>query len=111
MPSYNALPVSVIYPGNNIALVSDASTDTGVTTTQQTVIGPSNSNANVINIINTTNQTAQGQLSWDDTTGDYQNASGMMIGSGSALCYNLADGFLRFTFSTAPTSGSLVVAR
>ena len=112
MPAYNAQPVRALYPGASIALVDDASTDTGITTTQQFAVGPNPVNtSNVINFINTTNQDAVGQISWHDVTGDYKAAASLTVASGTSLPYNLADGWVRFTFASAPTSGSLVASR
>ena len=82
-----------------------------MTTTQQVYIGPvPGTGSNTINIINTTNQTVTGQISADDVTGDYQPAANLTLATNTALVYSMADGWLRFT-CTAPTSGSLVVAR
>lgn len=112
MPSYNTHPKRVIYPGAQIALVNDASTDSGVTTSQQCYIGPNpGQNSNTITVLNTTNQDAIGQFASIDATANYKNLSGLIVPAGTALPYNLSDGWLRFTFGTAPTSGSLIVAR
>ena len=113
MPAYNAQPVRALYPGETIALVADASVDTAVTDTQQFSIGPNpTQNSNALNFHNSTNVDAQGQLSPDDSaTGTYKNVSGLLVAAGTVLPYNLAGGFLRFHFASAPTSGSLTVVR
>jgi hypothetical protein len=118
MPSYITSPqptqLLAIYPGNAIPLVKDASVDTGVTKTQQLAFGPApgNSVGNMV-IVNQTNQQAQGQYSPDDTKGDtsYENLSGCVIPAGSALPYNLTGGWIRFTYTVAPTTGTLTVTR
>jgi hypothetical protein len=116
MPSYITSPqvqqVNAIYPGDSIALVNDATTDTGVTTTLQFALGPTpdGSVGNIV-IVNTTNQQAQGQYSFIDIAADYENLSGCIVPNGTSLPYNLSGGWMRFTFSVAPTSGSLVISR
>ena len=112
MPAYNAQPVRVIYPGASIALVDNAAVDSGITTTQQVAIGPNPvNNSNVVNFINTTDQDAQGQIAHQDVAASYAVASGLVVAAGTAFPYNLADGWVRFTFAVAPTSGSLIAAR
>lgn len=112
MPAFQtAGPITAIYPGDSIALVNDASTDSGLTTTQQVAITDTGVGA-TITVINTTNQDATGQMSADPlTTGSYKPASGLIVPSGTALPYNLSQTAIRFTFTVAPTSGSLVVSR
>ena len=112
MPAYNAQPVRALYPGESIALVDDASVDTAITTTQQFAVGPNPvQTSNVINFINTTNHDAVGQISWHDVTGDYVTSASLTVAAGTALPYNMADGWVRFTFAIAPTTGSFVAAR
>ena len=113
MPTYNASPAIALTPGDTVALVNNAATDSGVTATQQVHVGPSGTAAGqTVNVVNTTNQDATGEISnLADVAGDYKNASGFVVPSGTALPYNMAPGWLRFTFGTAPTSGSLVVSR
>ena len=113
MPSYNAQPVRALYPGETIALVNNAATDSGITTTQQFAIGPNPvQGTNTINFINTTNQDAQGEISPDDlSAGSYAPASGLVVAAGSSFPWNQAGNFVRFTFASAPTSGSLTAAR
>ena len=113
MPAYNASPAIALTPGDTVALVNNAATDAGVTATQQVHIGPSGTAAGqTVNVVNTTNQDATGQIANQaDVTGDYKPASGFVVPAGTALPYNLAMGWLRFTFVSAPTSGSLIVSR
>jgi hypothetical protein len=112
MPSYNAVQPAALYPGTAIALVNNAATDTGVTTSQQCAIAPSQSGAGItVMVLNTTNQQAQGEFSPTDTSANYQLLSGCVVGPGAAFPYNLTAGWIRFTFAVAPTSGSLIVSR
>jgi hypothetical protein len=112
MPAYNTVPVAALYQGTQIACVNNAAVDTNVTTTQQLAVAPPPNGAGLtVMITNTTNQQAVGQFSWVDTAADYVPLSGCVIGPGTALAYNLATGWLRFTFATAPSSGSLIVSR
>ena len=112
MPAYNTDPVRALYPGESIALVNDASVDTGISTTQQFAVGPNPiQGSNVVNFINTTNHDAQGQIAEKDVAASYANASGLVVSAGTALPWNMADGWVRFTFASSPTSGSLVAAR
>lgn len=112
MPAYNTVPVAALYQGSPIAVVNNAAVDANVTTTQQLAIAPPPNGAGLtIMISNTTNQQATAQFSWHDVAADYQPLSGCIIPSDSVLAYNLATGWLRFTFASAPTSGSLIVSR
>lgn len=112
MPAYNTVPVAALYQGSPIAVVNNAAVDDNVTTTQQLAIAPPpNGTGLTIMISNTTNQQATALFSWHDVPGDYQPLSGCIIPPSSVLAYNLATGWLRFTFASAPTSGSLIVSR
>ncbi len=112
MPAYPSAQPAALYPGAPITLVNNAATDSGITTTAQFAVPPAPNGSGVtLMIVNTTNQPATGQFSWIDVTGDYQNLSGCVVAAGQALAYNLATGWIRFTFVSAPTSGSLVVSR
>lgn len=116
MPSYITSPqpvqLDVLWKGKSIAFVNNAANDSGVTTTQQVSVAPEPGSGSVtLNIINTTNQTATLQASWVDVTGNYQPVASGTIATDTALEYNLSGGWIRFTFTTAPTSGSLVVTR
>lgn len=116
MPSYisnaQTQQVNALYPGGSIAIVNNAAVDSGVTTTLQFANGPvPNQSGNTIVINNTTNQTATGEWSNTDTAANYTNLSGCVVPANSSLPYNLSGGWLRFTFSVAPTSGSLIVSK
>lgn len=114
MPTFQTSgPITALYPGDSISLVADASVDTGITSTQQVAIASVSGVAAPITVINTTDKDATGQTSAIPglTAAAYKALSGLVVPSGTALPYNLAGGFLRFTFAVAPTSGSLVVQR
>jgi hypothetical protein len=113
MPAYSATGNrTAIYPGDFVAVVNNAATYSGITTTQQLAIGPvGNQTGCTVMVTNTTNQQATGQYSWTDVEADYQPLSGFVIPPDTALAYNLSLGFIDFTFASAPTSGSLVVSR
>lgn len=102
-----------LLPNTSLAVVNDASVDTGITRTKQfMVIPPDGGGSNGITIVNTTDKDATGQISTVPfTSAAYQNASGLIVPSGSSLAYNVNAGFICFTFAVAPTSGSLVVMR
>ena len=106
--------LTALYPGTQFVAVNNAASDSGVTTTLQVAIGPTPGNSPVNMVItNTTNHDATGQYSPEDAlgTGSYEPLSGCVIPAGSSLPYNLQGGWVRFTFVTAPTSGSLIVSR
>ena len=116
MPSYNAAIPRAIYPGNEIALVNNAATDASVTTTQQCSMGPDPGGQTAVVLTNSTNQTATVQIAPSDTPSLYQPYT--YLGSAITAAANTSVGFpivpnvwLRCTFATAPTSGSLILSR
>lgn len=112
MPSYPATPPVCLHQGRSLALVNNAAVDGSVTTTIQCAIGPTpGSDTCTVTAINGTNQTATGQFAQSDVAANYQPLSGFVVPSGSALPYNLPVGWIRFTFTVAPTTGSLTVMR
>jgi hypothetical protein len=112
MPAYPISQPAALYPGSQIALVNNAATDSGITTTAQFALLPGMNGTGVtLMILNATNHDAQGQFAPTDTAGNYQNLSGCIVPAGTALPYNLSGGWMRFTFAVAPTSGSLIVSR
>ena len=112
MPSYAAGTGKALYPGDAIALVNNAAIDTGVTSTQQFAVGadPVGTTVGIV-VVNTTDKDATGQYAATDADANYKNLSGLVVPSGTALPYNVAGGLIRFTFVSAPTSGSLTVRR
>lgn len=112
MPSYPAAQASALYPGSSIALVNNAAVDANVSTSAQFALAPSQNGAGItLMVLNATNQQAVGQYATTDTDANYMPLSGLIVGPGAAVPYNLVAGWLRFTFVTPPTSGSLIVSR
>lgn len=120
IPSVTAQPTQLLalYPGRSIAVVNNAATDSNITTTQQIAIGPApGSGGRTLVVVNSTNQTATGQYAAQDPTpagvqATYEPLSGFVIPNGQSLAYNVpyGAGWINFTFTTAPTSGSLIVS-
>lgn len=121
MPNYISTPqvsqVKAIAPGNQIALVNDGSVDTGVTKTLQAAIARVPGAPNGLTVVNTTTQTATLEVANQDVDGDYQPFTDGDTGTAGTVATNTTKRFtcdgpwIRFTFGTAPTSGSLIVAR
>ena len=122
MPSYINNPqtgqVVALYPGENLALVNDASTDSGITKSLQFAVGPIPGNGtSTLVFTNTTNQDATLKyapaeiLYPGSTQPTYEPLSGGTVSAGTSLSYNLSGGWVLATFASAPTSGSLVVSR
>lgn len=116
MPAYITTPQPVqlvaLYKGNSIFFVNNAAVDSGITKTVQAAVGPEPGAGGVtLNIINETNEQATLETAWADADANYQPVSGGIIAAGASLEYNLSGGWIRFTFGTAPTTGSLVVTR
>jgi len=112
MPSYPITQPAALYPGSQVTLVNNAAVDSGITTSAQFALAPGMNGAGVTAMItNTTNQSAQGQFAPTDIAANYQNLSGCIVPAGTTLHYNVSGGWMRFTFSAAPTTGSLIVSR
>jgi hypothetical protein len=112
MPAYGAAGYpKALNVGDTIQLINAADATAGnVSNTSPLTISPSPmSGQRTITILNTTNQQAQGQLAAVDTTASYENTSGFTIAAGASLTYNLGVCFLRFNFSSSPSSGLLTV--
>lgn len=113
MPAFQTSgPLTALYPGDSIALVNNAASDSGLTSTQQVVIAEVSGVTAPLVITNTTNQTATGQASSAPlTSASFKPLTGCVIAAGTSLTYNIGQTTINFTFSVAPTSGSLVVQR
>ena len=112
MPAYPVASPSALYPGSQLALVNNAAVDSGITTTEQFALIPLGDGSGcTLMITNTTNQQATGQYAPTDVDANYKPLSSCIVTTGAVLPYNLSGGWLRFTFATAPTSGSLIVSR
>ena len=116
MPVYNttaAFPKPSLHTGDRIALVNNAAVDTGVLATQQIAIAPhQGDSATYCTVFNGTNQTVQMQAAPTDpavTTGVAWAALGATIGAGTLLVLSCPVPWLRGLFTTAPSTGSLII--
>ena len=123
MPAFitaNLKPVA-IYPGQSIVLINNAATDTGVTSTVQVAIGPDPMGQYRCNIVNTTNQTATVNVAPNDAilttpaSTSYEpytdGATAVTVAGSKAVSFNCFGPWINCSFSTAPTSGSLILSR
>jgi hypothetical protein len=120
MPSYNVANVSTaLYQGDQIALVNNGATDTGVTKTMQVAITsvPQGGDGDKLTLFNTTTQTATVQTCWHDVDADYQplkdadTGQAITVATNSSIVFTCIGPLLRCTIASAPTSGSLVLSR
>jgi hypothetical protein len=125
MPSFVTNPqqtqLVTLYPGNHIALVNNAATDTGITRTMQVAIGPDPMGNYRVVITNSTNQTATPTVAPNDSVlispaaASYEpysdEAQAITVAAGTSESFNCFGPWLSFTFGTAPTSGSLILSR
>jgi hypothetical protein len=119
MPAYIVNPQFVqlvqLNPGNSIAVVNNAAVDSGILTTQQLAIGPDPTGNSQVTVTNTTNQTATPQTASTDTAAQYEpyyvQGSAITVPAGESVSSPINARWLRFTYATAPTSGSLIVTR
>jgi len=119
MPSYITSPatqqVNALYPGNSLALVNDASKDTGVTKTIQFAVGPDPLGNYRLTLNNTTNQTATVNQAASDADANYQpysdEGTAITLATNTSKTFYCAGPWIRCSFSSAPTSGNLVVSR
>jgi hypothetical protein len=116
MPSYNTVtPPPQLGFGAYYLLVNNAVTDTGVTVSQQIQVSPSDA---PLQLTNGTNQTATIQYSPVDADNPgtsppvlFYEAVGTVASDASASFAIQAAGYIRVTFASAPTSGSIAVSR
>jgi len=117
MPVYPSATPRVLYAGETIALVNNAAVDTNVTTTIQVSIPSSPAYPSLFSIVNTTNQTATIQVAYSDVAANYQalknadTTNAITVANGSTVVFSCIGPWLRCTFASAPTSGSLVICR
>jgi len=118
MPAYSATtPARAIYPGNNIALVNNGATDTGVTKTVQVAVAQMPGTPDKLALHNTTAQTATVQVCWHDVDADYQalkdadTGTAITVATNSSIVFTCIGPWIRCTIASAPTSGSLVLSR
>ena len=117
MPSYGSATPRAIYPGNNVALVNNAATDTGVTKTISVAFAKVAGYPATCSLNNTTGQTATVQTSNDDVDADYtalkngDTGLAITVSTASSVVFTCAEPWIRCTIASAPTSGSLVLSR
>jgi hypothetical protein len=119
VPAYNTVPAIALTPGDSVALVNNAATDTGVTNSQQVHIGPSaTASGTRVHVSNTTNQTLTVKTTAvADSSGNYQpltdadTAEAITVATDTDASFDPGVCWLLFNFGTAPTSGSAVIAR
>lgn len=124
MPSF--LPVTTnpkaIYPGQSITLVLNAATtDTNVTSTLQVAIGSDPQGSYRLTMVNTTNQTATVQVAPNDpvlptpAAAAYQpyqdEGTAITVPASKSVSFNCFGPWVNCTFTTAPSSGSLILSR
>ena len=112
MPTYNTVsssPKPALYTGDQIALVNNAAVDSGVLATQQVAIAPApGDTATYCNVFNGTNQAVQMQAAPLDSAALYVSL-GSSIAAGALATISCPVPWLRGLFTTAPTTGSLIV--
>lgn len=116
MPQFNAaIPSAALYPGNQVALVNSAATDGSVTKTISVAVNAMPGYDPVLTVVNTTNQTATAQVGFANVEADYQPLSNggtaVTVATNTVETFTCSGPWVRFTFSSAPTSGSLVLCR
>jgi hypothetical protein len=118
MPSYPTKVAAALYPGDQITLVNDAATDSGVTSTIQAAVGPApgNNQAHFV-AFNSTDQNATIEVAWEDVEADYLPFNGewgpqaVVVNSNESVFFYCPGPFVRAAFVTAPTRGSLILYR
>ena len=113
MPAYNTQPMPTpkpaLYTGDQIALVNNAAVDSGILATQQVAIAPApGDTATYCTVFNGTNQAVQMQSALSDSAALYQTF-GSSIGAGDGATIYCPVPWVRGLFTTAPTTGSLVI--
>jgi hypothetical protein len=127
MPVFASIQPPGLYPGDNYALVNNAASDTIVHLTQQVVICQTTEIAgNQLTLTNTTNQAASVYVAAADAptatypngqTGNYKaltdadSNTAVTVASGSTITFTTPGPFICGYFATAPSSGSLIIAR
>jgi hypothetical protein len=118
MPAYSTTtPARAIYPGNEIALVNNGATDTGITKTAQVAFAPMPGYANTLALVNTTTQAATVQVAGSDVDANYQalkdadTGTAITAAAGGSVQFTCIGPWIRCLMAAAPTSGSLVLSR
>ena len=112
MPIYNTVsssPKPALYTGDQIALVNNAAVDSGILATQQVAIAPApGDTATYCTVFNGTNHAVQMQAAPLDSAALYVSL-GSSIAAGALATISCPVPWLRGLFTTAPTTGSLIV--
>ena len=116
MPSYNTIsPAPQLGFGAYYLLVNNAVTDSGITISQQIQVSPSDAPLQVTNGTNQSGTVQYSPVDADDPGTSppvlFYDPVGTVASDTSASFTIQAAGFIRVTFSVAPTSGSLAVSR
>ena len=117
MPAYGTSTPRAIYPGNKIALVNNAATDTGVTKSVSVAFAQMPGTPDKLALHNTTAQTATVQVSFDDVDADYQalkdadTGNAVTVATNSSVIFTCVGPWVRCTLAAAPVAGSLVLSR
>jgi hypothetical protein len=112
MPAYPAHSPVFISPGNIIALVNNAATDSGITATIQVSCAAQPNASSKLTLVNNTNQTATVQVAAVDANANYVPlTTSVTAAAGAAVVFDCVGPFIRCTFGTAPTTGSLYLCR
>jgi hypothetical protein len=116
MPAFNAKPAIGLYPGDSVVLVNDASTDTGISYTQQVAV----IEASQFTLQNTSNHDAVVYVAAQDypaATANYSPLTDADTGvaitcvAGTSINFTTRGPFICAHFASSPTSGSLILAR
>ena len=113
MPAYNTqampTPKPALYTGDQYALVNNAAVDSGITATQQVAIAPHQADsATYCTVFNGTNQAVQMQAAPSDSAALYASL-GSSIAAGALATISCVVPWVRGLFTTAPTTGSLII--
>lgn len=122
MPAFGTIPAPSLTVGDSVALVNDASTDSGVTFTQAIVLAQiaGTSTGAQLTLQNTSNQTATVYVAAQDfpaATGNYSPLTNADFGeaitcpSNETIVFTTPGPFVCCHYASSPTSGSLIIAR
>jgi gamma-glutamyltranspeptidase len=112
MPAYPAYSPIFLSPGNQIVLVNSAATDTGVTKTIQCSLAAQPTATSKLMLVNNTNQTATVQVAAIDADANYVPLTATVTAAaGAAVVFDCIGPWIRASFASAPTTGSLYLCR
>jgi gamma-glutamyltranspeptidase len=112
MPAYPAHSPVFLSPGNQVVLVNNAATDTGITKTIQCSVAAQPTATSKLTLVNNTNQTATVQVAAVDADASYVPlTTSITAAAGAAVIFDCVGPFVRCSFATAPTTGSLYLCR